>query len=181
MVSSGCSGVETWAQKSRGASAKRRQASTGLAWGCEVLQRVRHGKLRHQRQRSGGVRRSGLCFGLLTLGSSATGRGGATGAHRGFLSGRKAVQGSTALSLVVAHGQSLGSGRCWASPGSWIPRIDAEQPCGSAAKVRKGWNSPAAWKLGRRIESPVVGLAQIQPLERQWSELAGLGSFLMSG
>jgi hypothetical protein len=91
------------------------------------------------------------------------------------------VQGSTVLSLVVAHGQRLGSGRCWASPGSWIPRIDAEQPCGSAAKVRKGWNSPAARKLGRRIESPVVELAQIQPLERRWSELAGLGSFLMSG
>ena len=146
-----------------------------------MLQRVRHGELRCQRRRSGGVRRSGLCGHLLALGSSATGRGGASGAHRGFLSGRKAAQGSMASSPVAAHGRSSGSGRCWASPGSWIPRIDAEQPCGSAAKVRKGWNSPAAWKLGRRIESPAVGLAQIQPLERRWSELVGSGSFLTSG
>ena len=127
------------------------------------------------------MRHSGLCFGLLALGSSATGRGGATGAHRGFLSGRKTAQGSTASSPAVAHGLSSGSGRCWASPSSWIPKIDAERPCGSAAKVRKGWNSPAARKLGQRIESPAVGLAQIQPLERQWSELAGPGSFLTSG
>ena len=126
-------------------------------------------------------RRSGHWIGLLALGSSAIIRGGATGAHRGLVSGRKAAQGSTALSPVVAHGRSSGSGRCWASPGSWIPRIDAEQPCGSAAKVRKGWNSPAARKLGRRIKSPAVGLAQIQPLERRWSKLAGSGSFLMSG
>jgi len=47
--------------------------------------------------------------------------------------------------------------------------------------VRKGWNSPAARKLGLRIESPMVGLAQIEPLERRWSELAGPGSFLTSG
>ena len=82
---------------------------------------------------------------------------------------------------AAAHGRSSGSGRCWASPGSWILRIDAEQPCGSAAKVRKGWNLPAARKLGRRIKSPAVGLAQIQPLERRWSKLAGSGSFLTSG
>ena len=63
-------------------------------------------------RRSGVERRSGLRDGLRTLGSSAKGREGATGAHRGLVSGRDAVQGGRrrgpAVELGTVHGRRSG-------------------------------------------------------------------------
>ena len=106
VVSSGGSGAETWAQKTRGAPAKRRQASAGLARGCGALQRVRHGELRRQRRRSGDVRRSRLRGGLLALGPSATGRGNRASAHRARFRRRCGAEGVGDEARAAALGRS---------------------------------------------------------------------------
>ena len=61
--------------------------------------------------------------------------------------------------------------------GSWIPRIDAERPCGSAAGVRKGWKSTGGEKLRRRHFSPELRSGVIPALQGSRPSVEAPGSF----
>ena len=64
--------------------------------------------------------------------------------------------------------------------GSWIPRIDAERPCGSAAGVRKGWKSTGGEKLRRRHFSPELRSGVISALQGSRPSVEAPGSFTAS-
>jgi len=64
--------------------------------------------------------------------------------------------------------------------GSWIPRIDAERTCGSAAGVRKGWKSTGGEELRRRHFSPELRSGVIPALQGSRPSVEALGSFTAS-
>ena len=154
MVSSGGFGAETWAQKPRGAPAKRRQASACLARGCEALLRVRHGELRRQRRRSDGVRRSGLCGGLLALGSSATGRGSRAGAHRARNWTERCRREAGDEVAWRRSGQSSRTSRSRASPGLLVRRGGPCGHCKGVSGFRSAQGPTTARESRRRADLP---------------------------
>ena len=58
------------------------------------------------------------------------------------------------MRLRGGAGRSSRSGRCWASPGSWIPRKASTLICEGVPRVRVGQESPAAKNRGGAASSP---------------------------
>ena len=106
------------------------------------------------RRRSPERARSGRWIGLLALGSSATGRGGATGAHRGFEVGRAAAQGHRCRGQAAARGAVLVVRSVQGSSGFRTPRIDSPRHCGGSTGDQGGPGSPEARNRVGAVSSP---------------------------
>ena len=120
----------------------RAMAVAGLRGGTSPASGAGAPRVRHKRKRL--AQKDGGGLGVLTV----------------HWVGRRVVAGRPAMRLRGGAGQSSRSGRCWASPGSWIPRKASTSICEDVPGVRGGRGSPSANNRGGAVSSPPRSLGE---------------------
>jgi hypothetical protein len=82
---------------------------------------------------------------------------------------------------AAAHGRSSGSGRCWASPGSWIPLVRLLELLWRCYRCQGGMWSTGGDQSRRRRDLPAAGSGR-NPARAGWrSRAASSGKVLGTG
>ena len=124
---------------------------------------------------SGGVRRSGLCGGLLALGSSATGRGSQAGAHRARNWTERCRREAGDEVARRRSGQSLGASRSRPSPGLLVRRGGSYGHCKDVSGFRSAQDPTAARESRRRADLPAVASSANPAAAGDVADVGGCG------